>query len=82
FKAAQHSWENALAQLQIVNPDLKFSTEGMGMLRKVVDGQIVIPDQYWQMELDDEEEDEAEEGDNGDEGRGEGHEEGHGESDG
>ncbi|MCI96501.1 hypothetical protein A2U01_0117801, partial [Trifolium medium] len=28
----------------------------MGMLRKVVDGQIVIPEQYRQMEADDEEE--------------------------
>ncbi|MCI96049.1 hypothetical protein A2U01_0117348 [Trifolium medium] len=46
----------------------------MGMLRKVVDGQIVIPDQYRQMEADDEEEEEQDEEDNG--------EEGHGESDG
>ncbi|MCI59866.1 hypothetical protein A2U01_0081121, partial [Trifolium medium] len=44
-----------------------FSTEGMGMLRKVVDGQIVIPEQYRQMEA----EDEQEEGDNGEEGLGE-----------
>ncbi|MCI58062.1 hypothetical protein A2U01_0079315, partial [Trifolium medium] len=46
FKAAQHSWENALAQIKVDNPGLEFSTEGMGMLRKVVDGQIVIPEQY------------------------------------
>ncbi|MCI66873.1 hypothetical protein A2U01_0088131, partial [Trifolium medium] len=65
FKAAQHSWENALVQIKIVNPGLEFSTEGMGMPRKVVDRQIIIPDQYQQMELDDEEENEAEEGDNG-----------------
>ncbi|MCI20425.1 hypothetical protein A2U01_0041587, partial [Trifolium medium] len=58
FKAAQHSWENALAQVKIANPGLEFSTEGMGMLRKVVDGQIVIPDQYRQMEAEDEEEEE------------------------
>ncbi|MCI71119.1 hypothetical protein A2U01_0092382, partial [Trifolium medium] len=58
-----------------------FSTEGMGMLRKVVDGQIVIPDQYRQMEADDEEEEFEEEGDPGD-GQELGHEEGHGESDG
>ncbi|MCI95611.1 hypothetical protein A2U01_0116909, partial [Trifolium medium] len=38
FKVAQHSWENALAQIKIVNPGLEFSIEGMGMLRKVVDG--------------------------------------------
>ncbi|MCI38419.1 hypothetical protein A2U01_0059647, partial [Trifolium medium] len=28
FKAAQHSWENALAQIKIVNPGLEFSTKG------------------------------------------------------
>ncbi|MCI69796.1 hypothetical protein A2U01_0091059, partial [Trifolium medium] len=55
FKAAQHSWENALAQVKVANPGLEFSTEGMGMLRKVVDGQIVIPEQYRQMEADEEE---------------------------
>ncbi|MCI45404.1 hypothetical protein A2U01_0066643, partial [Trifolium medium] len=55
FKAAQHSWENAMAQVKIANPGLEFSTEGMSMLRKVVDGQIVIPDQYRQMEAEDEE---------------------------
>ncbi|MCI66662.1 hypothetical protein A2U01_0087920, partial [Trifolium medium] len=59
---------------KVANPGLEFSTEGMGMLRKVVDGQIVIPEQYRQMEVEDEEEDEQEEEDNG--------EEGHGESDG
>ncbi|MCI90693.1 hypothetical protein A2U01_0111987, partial [Trifolium medium] len=34
FKAAQHSWENALAQVKVANLGLEFSTEGMGMLRK------------------------------------------------
>ncbi|MCI56893.1 hypothetical protein A2U01_0078144, partial [Trifolium medium] len=29
FKVAQHSWENALAQVKIANPGLEFSTEGM-----------------------------------------------------
>ncbi|MCI98039.1 hypothetical protein A2U01_0119342, partial [Trifolium medium] len=58
-------------------PGLEFSTEGMGMLRKVVDGQIFIPDQYRQMEAEDEEEEEVEEEHNDEEG----HEEGHGESD-
>ncbi|MCI67558.1 hypothetical protein A2U01_0088817, partial [Trifolium medium] len=46
FKAAQHSWENALTQIKVANPGFEFSTEGMGMLRKVVDGQIIIPEQY------------------------------------
>ncbi|MCI85755.1 hypothetical protein A2U01_0107034, partial [Trifolium medium] len=63
---------------RIVNPDVKFTTERMGMLRKVVDGQIIIPDQYRQMKVDDEEDEELEEEYNGDEG----YEEGHGESDG
>ncbi|MCI18757.1 hypothetical protein A2U01_0039912, partial [Trifolium medium] len=64
--------------LRIINPDVKFTIEGTSMLRKVVDGQIIIPNQYRQMEVDDEEEEELEEEDNGKEG----HEEGHGESDG
>ncbi|MCI51459.1 hypothetical protein A2U01_0072703, partial [Trifolium medium] len=81
FKGAKY----ALAQLQIVNPNVKFTTEGIGMLRKVVDGQIVIPDKYKQMEMEDEEE-EVEEGgeaeDGCEEGNQEGFEEGQGESDG
>ncbi|MCI74775.1 hypothetical protein A2U01_0096039, partial [Trifolium medium] len=40
----------------------------MGMLRKVVDGQIVIPEQYRQMEAGEEEEDEQDGEDNGEEG--------------
>ncbi|MCI37029.1 hypothetical protein A2U01_0058253, partial [Trifolium medium] len=40
-----------------------------GMLRKVVDGQIIIPEQYRQMKTDDEE-DEQDEEDNGEEGHG------------
>ncbi|MCI66271.1 hypothetical protein A2U01_0087529, partial [Trifolium medium] len=64
-------WENALAQIKIVNPGLEFSTKGMGMLRKVVDGQIIIPKQYRQMKADDDEEEELEEEDNGKEGHGE-----------
>ncbi|MCI60051.1 hypothetical protein A2U01_0081306, partial [Trifolium medium] len=65
--------ENALAQVKVANPGLEFSTEGMRMLRKVVDGQIVIPEQYGQMKAEDEEEEEIEEEDNGDAGRKEGH---------
>ncbi|MCI78022.1 hypothetical protein A2U01_0099292, partial [Trifolium medium] len=68
---AQHSWENALAQIKVANPGLEFSTEGMGMLRKVVDGKIIIPEQYRQMEVEDKEEEEQEEEDNGEEGHGE-----------
>ncbi|MCI92125.1 hypothetical protein A2U01_0113421, partial [Trifolium medium] len=45
FNGAKYSWENALAQLQIINLNVKLTTEGIGMLRKVVDGQIVIPDE-------------------------------------
>ncbi|MCI46774.1 hypothetical protein A2U01_0068015 [Trifolium medium] len=41
------------------------------MLRRVVDGQIVIPDQYRQMEVEDEDEEEQNEEDNGEEVHGE-----------
>ncbi|MCH82124.1 hypothetical protein A2U01_0002921 [Trifolium medium] len=54
------------------------------MLRKVVDGQIIIPDEYKQMEMKEEEEEVEEEGDAVDgreEGNQEGFEEGQGECD-
>ncbi|GAU47136.1 hypothetical protein TSUD_379140 [Trifolium subterraneum] len=54
FESARYSFQNAVAQLKIVNPGLV--TEGTGMLRKVENGQIVIPEKYKQMEQEEEEE--------------------------
>ncbi|MCI46149.1 hypothetical protein A2U01_0067389, partial [Trifolium medium] len=55
----------------------ELSTEGIGVLKRVENGEIVIPEKYRQMEIEDEEE-ELEEGDNIEDE----HEEGQGESDG
>ncbi|MCI77502.1 hypothetical protein A2U01_0098772, partial [Trifolium medium] len=49
--------------------------EGLSMLKRVENGQIIIPPEYGQMVEDEEEEDEQEDGEKGQE------EEGHGESD-
>jgi myosin heavy subunit len=77
FKSAKYGFDNAVAQLQVVNPGLV--TEGTGLLRKVENGQIVIPEQYRQME---QEEEDDEEGDDGNEDEQmDVNEEGHGESD-
>ncbi|MCH81998.1 hypothetical protein A2U01_0002793 [Trifolium medium] len=84
FNGVKYGWDNALAQLQVVNPDIKFNTEGMGVLPKVENGQIVIPDKYKQMEIEAQEEDDVEEDDDDvvEEEEHDGREEGHGESDG
>ncbi|MCH79893.1 hypothetical protein A2U01_0000654 [Trifolium medium] len=73
-----YGFENAVAQMKVANSGLELSTEGIGVLKRVENKVIIIPDKYRQMEIDDEEEEEAEEEDNGEDG----HEEGHGESDG
>ncbi|MCH92435.1 hypothetical protein A2U01_0013374 [Trifolium medium] len=80
FNGAKYGWDNTVAQLKIVNSEVELTTEGTGMLRKVVDGQIIIPEKYKQMEIE-EEGDELEEEDNAKDGHEEGFEEGHGESD-
>jgi uncharacterized protein YwgA len=59
FEGAKYSFNNVVAQLKIVNPRLV--TEGTGMLRKVENGQVVIPAKYKQMEKEEEEEDAEEE---------------------
>jgi hypothetical protein len=68
FKSAKYGFDNAMAQLQVVNPGLV--TEGTGLLRKVENGQ---------MEQEEEDDDDGED-DNEDEQM-DVNEEGHGESD-
>ncbi|MCI84518.1 hypothetical protein A2U01_0105796, partial [Trifolium medium] len=53
-------------------PRVELNTEGLSMLKRVENGQLVIPPEYAEME--EEEENEHEDGEKG-------HEEGHGESD-
>ncbi|MCI57978.1 hypothetical protein A2U01_0079231, partial [Trifolium medium] len=64
-------FNNAVDQLKVLNPTIELNTEGLSMLKRVENGQIVIPPEYAEME---EEEDEQENGEKGHE------EEGHGES--
>ncbi|WJX95592.1 histone deacetylase [Trifolium repens] len=41
--SVKYGFDNAIAQLRIVNPEVELNTKGTGMLRRVVDGVIVIP---------------------------------------
>ncbi|MCI20985.1 hypothetical protein A2U01_0042149, partial [Trifolium medium] len=70
----KYGFDNAVVQLKIANPGIEFNTEGTGMLRKVENGQFVIPEKYKQMEMEEDDE-EVEEDDNPDEDHEEGHDE-------
>ncbi|MCI03048.1 hypothetical protein A2U01_0024082 [Trifolium medium] len=70
----KYGFENAVAQLKIANPRIELNTEGTGMLRKVENGQIVIPEKYRHMEMEEDDE-EVEEDDNPEEDHEEGHDE-------
>ncbi|MCI23776.1 hypothetical protein A2U01_0044958, partial [Trifolium medium] len=59
--------------VKVLNPTVEFNTEGLSMLKRVENGQIIIPPEYAQM-VEDEEDDQEE-------GEAQGGEEGHGESD-
>ncbi|CAJ2654953.1 unnamed protein product [Trifolium pratense] len=61
-----HGWKNAIAQLKVVNAERGLTTEGIHRLKRVENGQIVIPEEYKEMELEEEKLDE-EEGDGEDE---------------
>ncbi|CAJ2661442.1 unnamed protein product [Trifolium pratense] len=61
-----HGWKNAIAQLKVVNAEHGLITDGIHKLKRVENGQIVIPEEYKEMELEEEKLDE-EEGDGEDE---------------
>jgi cell division protein FtsB len=46
----KHGWQNALAQIKVANPGAELSFEGMGVFREVVDGQIILPEKYKEVE--------------------------------
>ncbi|MCI39525.1 hypothetical protein A2U01_0060757, partial [Trifolium medium] len=69
-----YGFDNAVAQLKVANSGLELNTDGIGVLRKVKNGQIVIPEKYKQMEMEEEEE-ELEEEDNAEKDHEEGHDE-------
>ncbi|CAJ2664251.1 unnamed protein product [Trifolium pratense] len=87
-----HGWKNAIAQLRVVNAERDLITEGIHKLKRVENGQIIIPEEYREMELEeekldaevvddeDEEDEEVEEEVVGEERAPEGNPEGHDES--
>ncbi|PNX56732.1 hypothetical protein L195_g058352, partial [Trifolium pratense] len=54
-------WKNVVAQLKIVNSERGLITEGIHKLKKVEKGQIVIPEKYRQMALEEEKQDDDDE---------------------
>jgi hypothetical protein len=52
--AASYAFTNAVEQLKIANPGVSLVTEGTGMLYRVKDGHIVVPEEYRRM-VDEEE---------------------------
>ncbi|CAJ2654269.1 unnamed protein product [Trifolium pratense] len=60
-----HGWKNAIAQLRVVNAEHGLITDGIHKLKRVENGQIVIPEEYKKMALEEEKYDEA--GDDDDE---------------
>jgi Ran GTPase-activating protein (RanGAP) involved in mRNA processing and transport len=72
----KHGWQNALAQVKVANPGVELSLDGMGVIHEVVDGHIILPERYKDVEAadlageDDMDVEEAddEEDDNDDEG--------------
>ncbi|CAJ2664544.1 unnamed protein product [Trifolium pratense] len=53
-----HGWKNAIAQLKVVNAEHGLITNGIHKLKRVENGQIVIPEEYKQMALEEENEEE------------------------
>ncbi|MCI43340.1 hypothetical protein A2U01_0064577, partial [Trifolium medium] len=74
LEGVKYGFDNVVDQLRILNPTIELNTEGLSMLKRVENGQIVNPPEYAQM-VEDEEEDEQEDSEKG-------QEEGQGESDG
>jgi hypothetical protein len=72
-----YGWQNAIAQIKVANPGVELSLDGMGVFHEVVDGQIILPERYKDVEaadlageddMDVEEQDDDEEDDKDDEG--------------
>ncbi|MCI70499.1 hypothetical protein A2U01_0091762, partial [Trifolium medium] len=51
-------FDNVVDQLKVLNPRVKLNTEGLSMLKRVENSQIVIPPEYAQMAEDEEDEQE------------------------
>ncbi|XP_045797668.1 uncharacterized protein LOC123891829 [Trifolium pratense] len=62
-----HGWKNAIAQLRVVNAEHGLITDGIHKLKRVENGQIVIPEEYKKMALEEEKLDEEAVDDEGEE---------------
>jgi hypothetical protein len=49
----KHGWQNALAQVKVANPGVELSIDGMDVICEVVDGQIIRPERYKDVEAAD-----------------------------
>ncbi|MCI90021.1 hypothetical protein A2U01_0111310, partial [Trifolium medium] len=47
-------FDNAVDQLKVLNPTVELNIEGLSMLKRVENGQIIIPPEYAQMVEDEE----------------------------
>ncbi|MCI02687.1 hypothetical protein A2U01_0023721, partial [Trifolium medium] len=64
--------KSAMAPVAAENPGVELNTEGIGMLRRVENGQIILPAVYQDMEAEEEDEDDEQlKDDNHDEAHGE-----------
>jgi hypothetical protein len=74
---AKFAFDNALEQMKALNSDVKLNTDGIGFWRKVVDGQVILPDDHKVMEEQDHDDGEEEDGvgelKDDEEGQGESH---------
>ncbi|MCI94004.1 hypothetical protein A2U01_0115302, partial [Trifolium medium] len=59
-------FDNAVDQVKVLNPTIELNTEGLIMLKRVENDQIIIPPEYAKM-VEDEEEDDQEDGEKGQE---------------
>ncbi|MCI75643.1 hypothetical protein A2U01_0096912, partial [Trifolium medium] len=39
----KYGFDNAVAQVKVLNPTIEFNTEGLSVLKRVENGQIIIP---------------------------------------
>ncbi|MCI01752.1 hypothetical protein A2U01_0022780, partial [Trifolium medium] len=62
-------FDNAVDQLKVLNPRLELNTELLSMLKRVENGQLVIPPEY--VEMEEEDEDDQDDGEKGQEEEGE-----------
>jgi cell division protein FtsB len=49
----KHGWQNTLAQIKVANHGVELNFEGIGVFREVIDGQIILPEKYKDVEAAD-----------------------------